>query len=62
MLRVLHVVPNIDPKQGGPARSVVALCKALQPIEGLQVTLAAAGADERIDVPLTIRTRFSLLT
>ena len=62
MLRVLHVVPNIDPKQGGPARSVVALVEALRRVDGLLVTLAAAGAPELVNIPLTIRTRWSLPT
>ena len=62
MLRVLHVVPNIDPKQGGPARSVVALVEVLRKVDGLEVKLAAAGPKELIDVPITIRTRWSLPT
>jgi glycosyltransferase involved in cell wall biosynthesis len=59
-MRVLHIVPNIDPKQGGPARSVVALVQALRKVEGLQVELAAAGPMELVDIPFTIRTRWSL--
>jgi len=62
MLRVLHVVPNIDPKQGGPARSVVALVEALRKVDGLEVKLAAAGPRELIDVPVAIRTRWSIPT
>lgn len=62
MLRVLHVVPNIDPKQGGPARSVVALVEAQRRIDGLGVRLAAAGPPEQMDVPLRISTRWSIPT
>jgi len=62
MLRVLHVVPNIDPKQGGPARSVVTLVEALRKVDGLEIKLAASGPRELIDVPITIRTRWSLPT
>ncbi|HEV2916057.1 MAG TPA: glycosyltransferase [Pyrinomonadaceae bacterium] len=29
-MRVLHVIPSLDPSTGGPARSVPALCRALQ--------------------------------
>ncbi len=61
-LRVLHIVPNIDPKQGGPARSVVALVGALRERKEINVRLAAAGAPESVDVPLAIRSRWSLLT
>lgn len=62
MLRVLHVVPNIDPKQGGPARSVAALVDAIKRVDGLQVKLAAAGPSDQIDFPLSIRTRWSIPT
>jgi glycosyltransferase involved in cell wall biosynthesis len=60
-LRVLHVVPNIDPRQGGPARSVVSLVNALRQLDDLHVTLAAAGDPERADVSLHVRGRWSLL-
>lgn len=62
MLRVLHIVPNIDPKQGGPARSVVALVEALQRVNGLSVKLAAAGPPELVNFSLSIRTRWSIPT
>jgi len=58
----LHVVPNIDPRQGGPARSVVALVNALRQAGGLDVTLAAGGDSDRADVPLEVRGRWSLLS
>lgn len=60
MLRILHVVPSIDPKQGGPARSVIALVEAQRKQPGLEVRVAAAGAPELVDYPLTIRTRWSI--
>ncbi len=37
-LRVLHIVPSLDPDSGGPARSVPALCAALHAL-GIHVTL-----------------------
>jgi glycosyltransferase involved in cell wall biosynthesis len=37
-MRVLHVVPSLDPATGGPARSVPALCRALQ-AEGIELAL-----------------------
>jgi glycosyltransferase involved in cell wall biosynthesis len=61
-MRVLHIVPNIDPKQGGPARSVQSLVVALRKVDGLEVKLAAAGPADLVDVPLSIRTRFSFPT
>jgi glycosyltransferase involved in cell wall biosynthesis len=60
MLRILHIVPSIDPKQGGPARSVLALVEALRKQPGLEIRVAAAGPPELIDFPLKIRTRWSI--
>lgn len=62
MLRVLHVVPNINLKQGGPARSVLAMIDALRRVEGLQVSLAASSSDETVEHPLQITGRWSLLS
>src|SRR5687767_12405356 len=39
-MRVLHVIPRLDPITGGPARSVPALCRALQQAN-VNVTLCA---------------------
>lgn len=61
MLRVLHVVPNINLKQGGPARSVLAMVETLRRVEGLQVSLAAASPDEPVEHPLQISGRWSLI-
>lgn len=62
MLRVLHVVPNINLKQGGPARSVLALIEALRRVEGLELSLAAASSDEIVEHPLRISGRWSLIS
>ncbi|HQR06094.1 MAG TPA: glycosyltransferase [Gemmatales bacterium] len=61
MLRVLHVVPNINLKQGGPARSVLALIEALRRVEGLQLSLATASSEELVEHPLQISGRWSLI-
>jgi len=62
MLRVLHVVPNINLKQGGPARSVLAMIEALRRVEGLELSLAAASPDEVVEHPLQISGRWSLIS
>lgn len=50
-MRVLHVIPSLDPASGGPARSVPALCEALS-TAGADVTLHAIGGPGR---PTTVR-------
>ena len=62
MLRVLHVVPSINLKQGGPSRSVLALVDTLRNVPGLQISLATANATKPVEHPLEITTRWSLLT
>jgi len=42
-MRVVHVVPSVDPAAGGPARSVPELCVALA-AEGLEVVLVTLGS------------------
>ena len=41
-MRVIHVVPSVDPAAGGPARSVPELCIAMA-AKGLEVTLMTLG-------------------
>jgi glycosyltransferase involved in cell wall biosynthesis len=59
-MRVLHVVPSLDPATGGPARAVPALCEALA-AEGLDVALwafrrpGAAVTTEAVDAPYPVR-------
>jgi len=52
-MRVLHLVPSLDMDTGGPARSVPALCRALQDL-GLEVTLMSFG---RARSPVTVTGR-----
>ena len=44
-LRVLHVLPSLDPETGGPARSVPALCLALHKA-GISTTLFTFGTGQ----------------
>lgn len=43
LLAVLHVVPSLDPAQGGPSRTVVALADALARQAGCRVGLVSQG-------------------
>lgn len=51
-MRVLHVIPSVAPRYGGPSASIVSMCRALDGC-GVQTTLVATDADgdARLDVP-----------
>ncbi|HYY57624.1 MAG TPA: glycosyltransferase, partial [Pyrinomonadaceae bacterium] len=58
-MRVLHVIPSLDPSTGGPARSVPALCRALRSA-GVEVALytfrqSCAPVTVSEDEPFTVR-------
>jgi glycosyltransferase involved in cell wall biosynthesis len=42
-VRILHVIPSLDPGDGGPTKAVVEICRALQLHQGTQVEIAATG-------------------
>ena len=44
-MRVLHVIPSLSPKEGGPSFAVKAMAEALAR-EGVQVTIATTGQEE----------------
>ncbi|MGD8275633.1 MAG: glycosyltransferase, partial [Thiohalocapsa sp.] len=50
-MRVLHCVPSLDPRHGGPSQTVVALTDALARTGELTVALLAQGAAGRPVVP-----------
>jgi glycosyltransferase involved in cell wall biosynthesis len=50
-MRVLHCVPSLDPRHGGPSQTVVALADALARTGELRVALLAQGAVGRPVVP-----------
>ena len=49
-MKVLHVVSGIDPKSGGPTRSVKGLCRALS-LSGIDVTLLVLHGNDEFDNP-----------
>lgn len=65
-LNILHVIPAVAPRYGGPSQAIFEMCSALQK-EGVDVSLATTDADRpaRLPVPLLteleyhgVRTRF----
>ena len=49
-MRVLHVVSGIDPKSGGPTRSVKGLCRTLS-LSGIDVSLLVLHGNDEFDNP-----------
>jgi len=43
-LRILHVIPAVAPRYGGPSQAIFEMCRALQK-EGVEVLVAATDAD-----------------
>src|SRR5690348_14224556 len=44
-MRVLHVIPGIAPRYGGPSAAILPMCGALSRVPGLQVEIATTDAD-----------------
>ena len=60
MMRVLHVVPSVAARDGGPSAAVAGICRALdsEGVRSLVVTTDADGAG-RLDVPLAETTTYA---
>jgi hypothetical protein len=43
-MRVLHVIPAVAPRYGGPSRAIVEMCRALQ-ARGIEPLIASTDAD-----------------
>jgi glycosyltransferase involved in cell wall biosynthesis len=58
-MKVLHVIPAVAPRYGGPSRAVVGMCRALR-ARGVETTIATTDADGagRLDVPLGVPAAF----
>ncbi|HET7113861.1 MAG TPA: glycosyltransferase, partial [Pyrinomonadaceae bacterium] len=50
VMRVLHVIPSVSERSGGPGMAIVPMCRALQ-AQGIEVVLVATddGMDSRVD-------------
>ena len=52
-MRVLHVIPSVAPRDGGPSQAVVAMCAALRALE-IDARIAATDADGPHALPVTL--------
>jgi glycosyltransferase involved in cell wall biosynthesis len=52
-MKILHVIPAVSPRYGGPSSSIVEMCRALRGV-GVSPTIATTDADgsSTLDVPL----------
>lgn len=57
-MHILHVVSSIDPKNGGPTRSVKGFCRALS-LSGIRVTLLVLHGNDRFDNPCGVEVRYA---
>src|SRR5262249_31641129 len=44
-MRILHVIPAVAPRYGGPSAAIVPMCEALNQCPGMTVEVAATDAD-----------------
>jgi glycosyltransferase involved in cell wall biosynthesis len=52
-MRVLHVIPSVAPRYGGPSRAVVEMCRAL-PARGIEPLIATTNADGAGHLPVEL--------
>ncbi len=52
-LRVLHVIPAVAPRYGGPSQAVYTLCRALQ-AKGVEALIATTNADGDKELPVAL--------
>lgn len=55
-MRVLHVIPSVAARDGGPSQAIAPMCQALID-RGMDVTLAATDADGSSRLPVSINVR-----
>jgi len=58
-MRILHVIPSVAPRDGGPSHAIVPMCAALRS-RGEEASIATTDADgrQRLDVPLGATTEW----
>jgi glycosyltransferase involved in cell wall biosynthesis len=52
-LKILHVIPSVAPRYGGPSQAVYTMCRALQ-AQGADVLIATTNADGSKELPVTL--------
>jgi glycosyltransferase involved in cell wall biosynthesis len=58
-MRILHVIPGIAPRYGGPSQAIIGMCRALRD-EGVEVLIATTDADGdgRLEVTTRAQTTY----
>jgi glycosyltransferase involved in cell wall biosynthesis len=52
-LKILHVIPAVAPRYGGPSQAIFTMCRALQ-AQGVEVLIATTNADGSVELPVTL--------
>ena len=52
-LKILHVIPSVAPRYGGPSKAVYTMCRALQD-RGIEVLIATTNADGGGELPVAL--------
>src|SRR5439155_19005325 len=52
-MKILHVIPGVAPRYGGPSQAIIQMCRALQ-TEGEEVLIASTDADGASRLPVKI--------
>ena len=47
-MRVLHVIPSVSERSGGPGLAIVPMCRALQ-AQGIEVVLVTTEVSQTVD-------------
>lgn len=53
MLKVLHVIPSVASRYGGPSQAVYTMCRALQ-AQGIDLLIATTNADGDAELPVVL--------
>lgn len=51
--KVLHVIPSVAPRYGGPSQAIYTMCRALQS-RGIEILIATTNADGSEELPVTL--------
>lgn len=52
-LKILHVIPSVAPRYGGPSQAIYTMCRALQ-ARGTEVLIATTSADGSEELPVAL--------
>jgi glycosyltransferase involved in cell wall biosynthesis len=55
-LKVLHVIPAVAPRYGGPSQAIFTMCRAMQ-AQGMEILIATTNADGSSELPVKLKQR-----